>query len=156
MVHLKAMFVYWSWFVMLTLLFQQNPPKKTHPPVEVENGSLEDQFYLPNGHFPLLWLLDKEYPLKSNILPFQRHFWVDICFSNSLLVGYAMLLSWRVCFMLVSLIQNPDSAPESIPIKTVRSNGGRQRRKCLGSNKRVFRQKNTSINKKNNPTNKIG
>ena len=54
MVHLKAMFVYWSWFVMLTLLFQQNPPKKTHPPVEVENGSLEDQFYLPNGHFPLL------------------------------------------------------------------------------------------------------
>ena len=73
---------------MLTLLFQQNPPKKTHPPVEVENGSLEDQFYLPNGNFPLLWLLDKEYPLKSNILPFQRHFWVDICFSNSLLVGY--------------------------------------------------------------------
>ena len=58
--------------------------------------------------------------------------------------------------MLVSLIQNPDSAPESIPIKTVRSNGGRQRRKCLGSNKRVSRQKNTSINKKNNPTNKIG
>ncbi len=31
--------------------------------MEVESGALEDEFSLQGVHFPLLWLLEKEYPL---------------------------------------------------------------------------------------------